>query len=212
MLSSGSGSRRQSGSLREPCATFALTAAKLLHQLYKKVGFVMSMENPSHAKGYPPSAVASIKSKETATTRTAAAVSYEASKQQSSISAARNGTGVALSSDQYLHCIRPTTGSNESLLSPGDILTRLKITSADSAKWMRRIFKKHGVPYVLVCGKIRATETQYCVLLERITCSPSADTEGDEFRTHDARPHRAEGGSPSKSSVDERVTQMLGRT
>ena len=34
------------------------------------------------------------------------------------------------------------TGSSESLLTPSDILSRLRITSADPAKWMRRTFKK----------------------------------------------------------------------
>jgi hypothetical protein len=54
----------------------------------------------------------------------------------------------------------------ETLLTPKDILARLAMTSTDPAKWMRRTFKKHGVPFVHVGGKLRASEAQFR-LLER---------------------------------------------
>jgi hypothetical protein len=53
------------------------------------------------------------------------------------------------------------------LLTPRDILARFSMTSTEPTKWMRRIFKKHGVPYVHACGQIRATEEQYQLLLEK---------------------------------------------
>ena len=59
------------------------------------------------------------------------------------------------------------------LLTPRDVLSRLNMNSTDPAKWMRRTFVKHGVPYIHACGKLRATEAQYQLLLEKITCSPS---------------------------------------
>lgn len=68
----------------------------------------------------------------------------------------------------------PTAGRSDTLLTPREILSRLKMTSADPTKWMRRTFAKHGVPSVHTCGKMRATEAQYQLLLERITCSPPA--------------------------------------
>jgi hypothetical protein len=103
-------------------------------------------------------------------------------------------------------------GTGGSLLTPRDILSRLGMTSADPAKWMRRTFTKLGVPYVHACGKTRATEAQYQLLLEKITCSPSAPVGKTVFITSVERSRSATSGSRSKSSVQERVTQMLHRT
>ena len=85
----------------------------------------------------------------------------------------------------------------------------LGMTRADPAKWMRRIFTKHGVPYVHACRKMRATEAQYQMLLEKITCSPCAHAGRTAFTTSAERSRLVTSGSKSKSSVQERVTQML---
>ena len=102
-----------------------------------------------------------------------------------------------------------TTGFSGPLLTPSDILSRLSITSANPTKWMRRMFVKHGVPYVHACGKVRATEAQYQMLLEKITCSPSAPVGRAAFTLLGERSSSA---TMSKNSVQERVTQMLHRT
>jgi hypothetical protein len=100
----------------------------------------------------------------------------------------------------------------ETLLTPKDILARLAMTSTDPAKWMRRTFKKHGVPFVHVSGKLRASEAQFRLLMEKITCSPSEPVGRTVFTISEARSLSATRSSTSKSSVQERVTQMLRRT
>ena len=103
-------------------------------------------------------------------------------------------------------------GPGEPLLTPRDIFSRLSMTSADPAKWMRRIFKKHGVLYVRACGKMRATEARYQMLLGMITYSPSVRVGRTAFTISEAQSRTVTGGSTSKNSVQERVTQMLRRT
>ena len=105
-----------------------------------------------------------------------------------------------------------TAGHDEFLLTPRDILSRLSMTSAEPTKWMRRIFDKYGVPYVYACGKMRATEAQYQMLLEKITCSPSVAVGRTAFTISEDQSRSATSGSTSKNSVQERVTQMLRRT
>lgn len=105
-----------------------------------------------------------------------------------------------------------TPGFSTPLLTPSDILSRLSMTSADPAKWMRRTFVKHGVPYVHACGKMRATEAQYQILLEKITCSPSVPLGRTTFTIFEEQSRSATSSSMSKSSVQERVSQMLRRT
>lgn len=100
----------------------------------------------------------------------------------------------------------------ETLLSPQTILAWLAMTNTDPAKWMRRTFKKHGVPFVHVSGKLRASEDQFRLLMEKITCSPSKPVGRTRFTIPEARSLSATRGSTSKSSVQERVTQMLRRT
>lgn len=99
----------------------------------------------------------------------------------------------------------------ETLLTPRDILIRLNMTSADPTKWMRRTFEKHDVPYVRACGKMRATEGQYQMLLEKITCSPPVL--GGKKATIISKVQSLSGASEStsKSSIQERVTRMLRR-
>lgn len=106
----------------------------------------------------------------------------------------------------------PSTGHHQPLLTPRDILSRLRMDSTDPAKWMRRTFDKHGVPYVHTCGKMRATEAQYQMLLERITCSQPVAGGRTAFSISEAQSRSATSGSSSKSSVQERVTAMLRRT
>jgi hypothetical protein len=172
----------------------------------KGVGLVTPMKSRSQQMMHPPSATDLNKSEETVEAQTASRESHRASKRQSSMSASGNSLAASRQSGT------PTFGCSEALLSPDDILNQLKLTSADPTRWMRRIFRKYGVPYVLVCGKVRATQMQYHLLLDRITCSPSTNSRGNEIDKDLARSPRARGGSPSKSSVEERVTQMLGRT
>ena len=104
------------------------------------------------------------------------------------------------------------TASSEPLLSPRDILTRLNMASADPAKWMRRTFMKYGVPYVHACGKMRATEAQYLLLLEKITCSPSAAGGKTASNVSEIQSRSVTSASTSKNSIQERVKQMLHRT
>ncbi len=106
----------------------------------------------------------------------------------------------------------PAASSGAPLLTPSDILSRLSLTSAKPTKWMRRIFGKHHVPYVHVCGQIRATEAQYRLLMERITCSPCGAVERSTSTTSKRRLEEASSTSTSRNSVQERVTQMLRRT
>ena len=105
-----------------------------------------------------------------------------------------------------------SAGSGDDLLTPKDILARLRMKSTDPAKWMRRTFNKHGIPYLHVCGKLRATEEQYRLLLDKITCSPSVAVGRTAFSTSVVWSRSATSGSTSRNSVQERVTQMLRRT
>lgn len=50
-------------------------------------------------------------------------------------------------------------GSTDTLLTPHNVLDRFRMTTAEQAKWMRRAFKKHGLPFMHACGQIRPTET-----------------------------------------------------
>ena len=103
-------------------------------------------------------------------------------------------------------------GAADTLLTPQDILDRLRMKSAEPAKWMRRTFKKHGVPFMHACGQIRATEAQYRLLLDKITCSQSVPVGRTAFSTSVAKSRSATSESTSRNSVQERVTQMLRRT
>ncbi len=107
---------------------------------------------------------------------------------------------------------KASVGTADTLLTPQDILDLLGITSAEPAKWMRRTFTKHGVPYMHVCGQVRATQAQYRLLLDKITCSPSVPVGRTAFSTSVAKSRSATSGLTSKNSVQERVTQMLRRT
>ena len=98
------------------------------------------------------------------------------------------------------------------ILTPRDIAMRLQIKSADPVKWMRRLFKKHDVPFLDVCGHSRATEGQYQTLLEKMTCSPIAPVGRTESSMSADQSRSATNPSRSKSSVQEQVTQMLRRT
>ena len=107
---------------------------------------------------------------------------------------------------------RPAISEGAALLTPNDILSRLSMTSAEPAKWMRRTFEKYRVPYVHLCGQVRATEAQYQLLLERVSCFPSAEMERAASTISMAKLRKATSTSASTGSVHERVTQMLRRT
>ena len=98
------------------------------------------------------------------------------------------------------------------LLTPQDIASRMNISSSDPTRWMRRFFAKHGVSYLDVCGKPRATEEQYQLLMDRCTCSPFAPVEKMESTQAVDRVRSVHRKSKSKSSVQELVTEMLHRT
>jgi hypothetical protein len=51
---------------------------------------------------------------------------------------------------------------------------RSRSESSDPVRWMKHLFKKHGVPHQDVSGRPRATEAQYRLLMDKCTCSPSA--------------------------------------
>lgn len=108
--------------------------------------------------------------------------------------------------------LRPATTEGAALLTPNDILSRLSMTSAEPAKWMRRTFEKYRVPYVHLCGQVRATEAQYQLLLESVSCSPSAEVGTTVSITPHVKFGKATSASASRGSVHERVTQMLRRT
>lgn len=107
---------------------------------------------------------------------------------------------------------RPGVSSEDALLTPSDILSRLRMASAEPAKWMRRTFEKHRVPYVHLCGQVRATESQFQQLLDRVSCSPSAEVGRPASTTAKVELRKPTSTSASRSSVQERVTQMLRRT
>lgn len=132
--------------------------------------------------------------------------------QPSSGSTPGNRDTVCASGRAHSRLCGSSTAPHEKLLTPSDILARLSMTSADPAKWMRRTFKKHGVPYAHVCGKVRATEGQYQMLLERITSSQSVALSGKTSAISEARSLSTTSASASKSTVQERVTAMLRRT
>ena len=104
---------------------------------------------------------------------------------------------------------RRADSAGDALLTPNAILSRLSMTSAEPAKWMRRTFEKHQVPYLHICGQVRATEAQYQLLLERVSCFPAAAVEQRASKVERRKPIST---SASRSSVHERVTQMLRRT
>lgn len=51
-------------------------------------------------------------------------------------------------------------GSADTLLTPQDVLDRFRMTTAEPTKWMRRAFKKLGLPFIHAFGQIRAMETR----------------------------------------------------
>ena len=104
---------------------------------------------------------------------------------------------------------RPAISEGAALLTTNDILSRLSMTSTEPAKWMRRTFEKYRVPYVHLCGQVRATEAQYQLLLERVSCFPAAAVEKTASKVEW---RKSVSTSASRSSVHERVTQMLRRT
>lgn len=162
------------------------------------VCFVVSIKEPAKAAVRPPDAAAPHEAQHTGVMPMASPEPHGAT-----ISASDGGRSSPRAS---------TTASGESLLTPRDILTRLNLTSADPAKWMRRTFAKHGVPYVRASGKVRATERQYQMLLEKITYSPFATVGRTAFTISKAQSRSAISASTSKSSVQERVTRMLRHT
>lgn len=94
-----------------------------------------------------------------------------------------------------------SAASGDALLKPNDILARLRMKSTDPAKWMRHTFNKHGVPYLRVYGKLRATEEQYRLLLDKITCYPSVAVETTALSTSRVPWRWATRGLTPKNSV-----------
>lgn len=170
----------------------------------------MTIKAPAKA-ARPPKAAAPYKVQQTGEIPKASSEHPRVTQNESSLSADSNGATITASNGARLLPRASTSASSDSLLSPRDILTRLNITSADPTKWMRRTFKKHGVPYVHTCGKMRATEAQYRLLLERMTCSPSVPAAKTASTISDIQSRLATSTSTSKGSVQERVTRMLRR-
>lgn len=111
----------------------------------------------------------------------------------------------------------PPSGMNhircgEPLLTPQDIAARLNIESCEVRRWMKRIFRKHGVPFVNVCGQPRATEEQFAKLMESMKCSQSDPVENTARSTSVARSRSVTSASSSQNIVQARVTAMLHRT
>lgn len=103
---------------------------------------------------------------------------------------------------EHVRCrIRSASPPAKPFLRLKDILARLAMTSTDPAKWMRRTFKRHDVPFVHMGGKLRASEAQFRLLMEKITCSPSEPVGRTAFTISEARSLSATRGSTSKSSV-----------
>ncbi|WP_234703186.1 hypothetical protein [Sphingobium chlorophenolicum] len=174
--------------------------------------FHMSTKDPATAAASPADAAAPREALQAGAMPMASPERPAATPQRSAVSAvsSRAITEVSGGARPPPHTLAPSSG--ERLLTPRDILSRLSMTSAEPTKWMRRIFNKHGVPYVHACGKMRATEEQYQLLLEKITCSPSAPVGRTAFTISEAQSRSATSRSSSKNSVQEQVTQMLRRT
>ena len=107
---------------------------------------------------------------------------------------------------------RPAISEGAVLLTPNDILSRLSMTSAEPAKWMRRTFEKYRVPYIHLCGQVRATEAQYQLLLKSVSFSASTAAGRPASTTSKVESRKTTCASASKCSVHEQVTQMLLRT
>jgi hypothetical protein len=120
------------------------------------------------------------------------------------------GRDIKIASDHPAH--RPAVSSENDLLTPSEILSRLSMTSSEPAKWMRRTFEKHQVPYVRLCGQVRATEAQYQLLLERVSCFPSVEAGQPASTTFKVGLRKATNAQASSRSVHERVMQMLLQT
>ena len=63
-------------------------------------------------------------------------------------------------------------GGRHPLLSPDDVMSRLNVKSVDAPRFVRRLFEKHGLPWTCVNGNVRATESQFAQLVERMSCLP----------------------------------------
>ena len=170
----------------------------------------MAIKGPARAVTRPPKVAAPHEVQQTGEMSTAPSEHHGASQHTPSPSAANN-SATASNGPRRLLCAS-VTAPGESLLTARDILTRLSMTSADPAKWMRRIFNKHDVPYLHAGGKVRSTEAQYRLLLERITFFPSVPDNTKASTISEFPPHSTVSASTSKSSVQERVTRMLRRT
>lgn len=125
----------------------------------------------------------------------------------------RLGRERKIASDHDGRQAHPSAISGEDgLLTPNDILSRLRMTSAEPAKWMRRTFERHQVPYIHLCGQVRATEAQYQLLLKSVSFSPSTAVGRPASTTSKVESPKTTCAAASKRSVHERVTQMLLRT
>lgn len=172
----------------------------------------MAIKEPAKAATRPPRATAPHGVQQLGAVPRASSEDHAPIPQQSSGSAPGNRDAVTASGRAHSWPRAFPSTPRERLLTPGDILSRLSMTSADPAKWMRRTFEKHGVPYVHACGKIRATEAQYLMLMDKITCSPPVALRKATSTKSEARSCSATSASTSKRSVQERVIAMLRRT
>ena len=98
------------------------------------------------------------------------------------------------------------------LLTPEDIVARLQVDTTDTTRWVRRIFKQHGVPLTRVRGRWRATLGQFDQLVEQLSCSACVGAGKRKSTTSVARSRSVTAASRSVNTVQERVTEMLRRT
>lgn len=98
------------------------------------------------------------------------------------------------------------------LLTPGEVAVRLKIGVSDPTRWLKRLCAQLDIPFVKARGRIRMTEPQFQILLDKITCSPHESAERRKTITSVARSGSAKRQSSSQNSVRELVTKALHRT
>ena len=96
------------------------------------------------------------------------------------------------------------------LLSFATIAERLHYTGVDAERSVRRLFDKHGVPFIRRGGGVYfATEQQFNLLLESMTCSRSGDAENTSISAG----RSVSGAKPasSKSTLAAQIAAKLQR-
>lgn len=99
-----------------------------------------------------------------------------------------------------------------SLLTPQDIIQRLRVDVVDADRWVRRLCKQHAVALTRVRGRLRLSEAQFRHLLDKMQCSPLDSGESPATGIAGVRSRSTAARSTSQNSIRERVTRLLQST